>query len=77
MKTVKLLGVFNRRVYWPKRVTAYGEPSVETKEEAHKLFVASYPELPYHHQDLPHGGYWINDAPTRVEGNHVIWEIKE
>ena len=77
MKTVKLVGTFNRRIYWPVRVTAYNEPSCETKEDARELFVASYPDIPYHHQDLPEGGYWINNEPTRLEGASVIWELPD
>lgn len=77
MKTIELVGLFNRRIYWPVRELPYGEPSRPTKEEAHKLFVASYPGLPYHHQDLPVGGFFANNAPSSVRGNTVIWEIPE
>ena len=77
MKTIKLVGLFNRRVFWPVRHVPFNYPSRATKEEAHKLFVASYPELPYHYQDLPLGGFWASNAPTRVEGNTVVWEIPE
>ena len=77
MKTIKLVGLFTRRIWWPVKNPMDGEPAVETKEEAHRLFVASYPDLPYHHQALLLGGFWASNAPTRVEGGTVVWEIPE